>query len=570
MKLSSIRGMAGGMASGLLLALGALTAACGGGGSSSIDAGVGPDAPLVDGGGGDVPDAPPGGGDDAMGADAAPNQATIIINEVVTHARQDWGDSGGDGEPFDRTPGDGRISSSDQYIELYNAGTTIVDIRNWELTMVDASSDTALISESNTEIDLAISPGSTLSALQPGGFVVVGNPDGTMANDVFITLRDASGRLVDDVEIGGVGRDAEGDGPEDGAPSPSENGFARGVFEEAIARPVGAGDTNVDALDFVKMPATPLAPNIAPEPPDETVPPDVVTEPTGNSFPVTQLIRIGFSEAIDADSIDGNVAISAGGLNIPVVMFTLDDLDKVLVLNTVGRLPFDQDIQVTVTGGAGGLSDRAGNALASNLQATFHTEPAPANANAVMLNELCISAQQDWNHSSGGQPFSATPGIGDVSSSDEWVELLVNQAGLDLSGYTLEVFNGPTVTDPTLSITPLNEATINIFGSGTLTSTASGDRIIIGNPNDSMEESIFVALRDEFGQLVDAVEVGGNNEDEDRGGDGIENGAPEPGADGDSQDLSDEVVARVPDGVDTGDDVADWAHAVATPGAPNQ
>ena len=33
--------------------------------------------------------------------------------------------------------------------------------------------------------------------------------------------------------------------------------------------------------------------------------------------------------------------------------------------------------------------------------------------------------------------------------------------------------------------------------------------------------------------------------------------------------LADEVVARVPDGTDTGNDVADFAYATATPGTPN-
>lgn len=563
-----------GISGGLIILLGALAGACGSDDQvgSMIDAAPAADGPLADadpGGGGT--DADPMGGD-AMAADAAPSEATIYINEVVTHPRHDWGDSGGGGDPFDSIPGDGRISSSDQYIELFNAGTANADMRGWQIQMTDANTETAVLSASTP--DLVISAGSSLGAVRPGAFVLIGNPPGTMGNDVYITLRDAAGALIDDVEIGGVERDAEGDGPDDGAPAPDQNGFARGAFDEAIARPVDAPDTNVDQLDFVKMPATPLAPNVPPAPPDETVAPDVVDVPSGNGFPVTELIRIAFTEAIDPASVEGNVTLSAGGQDIAIAMFTFEDSDKVLVLNTVGRLPFDTDIAITARGGAGGVADLAGNTLPVDASTAFRTEPAPANPAPVLLNELCISPLQDWNRSSGGEPFSDTPGNGDVSSSDEWVELYARQGGLDLSGYTLEVFNGPTLSDPTLERTPLHEATVKIFGTGTLTAVVAGDRIIIGNPSGSIEDNTFIALRDELGQLVDVVEVGGNIAEQDRGGDGIENGAPGAGLDGDSNTLADEVVARIGDsadtgGQDTGDDVADWEHAAATPGAPN-
>ncbi|MEM9489304.1 MAG: hypothetical protein AAGC55_09175, partial [Myxococcota bacterium] len=94
-------------------------------------------------------------------------------------------------------------------------------------------------------------------------------------------------------------------------------------------------------------------------------------------------------------------------------------------------------------------------------------------------------------------------------------------------------------------------------------------RVVVGNPDGALLRDTYVELRDPFGRLVDALEIGGNSELVDRGGDGVMNGAPEAGADGYSSGLADETIARVPDGGDSGDDAGDFAHATASPGAPN-
>lgn len=79
---------------------------------------------------------------------------------------------------------------------------------------------------------------------------------------------------------------------------------------------------------------------------------------------------------------------------------------------------------------------------------------------------------------------------------------------------------------------------------------------------------MFLALRNPEGNLVDTVEIGGDSESSDYGGDGQDNGAP--GAqDGDALGLYDEAVARVPDGVDTGNELTDWAKQRATLGRSN-
>jgi hypothetical protein len=112
---------------------------------------------------------------------------------------------------------------------------------------------------------------------------------------------------------------------------------------------------------------------------------------------------------------------------------------------------------------------------------------------------------------------------------------------------------------------------VRVVGTGTsLSDVQPGDRVIIGNPRGAILADSYIEIRDTNGVVVDAVEIGGNTALRDRGGDGIMNGAPGPGEDGNSSGLADETIARASDGVDTGNDVADFVHSNATLGAVNQ
>ena len=369
-------------------------------------------------------------------------------------------------------------------------------------------------------------------------------------------------------------RDPEQDGVGDGAPDATGNGFARGAFEEAVARPDGAADTDDDQADFVKLRATPLAPNVF-SPPVETVAPTVTGSSTGAAVPVSELLWVGFDEPIDpASATPTTVTMKIATSPVEVDALTFTDGDRTVVVNTVGRLPFDVDVEVTLHGGAGGVTDLAGNALAADHVFSVHTEAAPANPAPVRINELVVTPVQDWNDTAGGDgaPFSATPGTGQVTSSDEWVEL-VNASGatVDMSGYTLVVYDGFNVFTAARAATVLGESSsVVVYGASSgVDAVAPDDCVVVGNPAGSLFFDCYVELRDGGGALVDAVEIGGNFASQDRGGDGVDNGAPEAGADGRSTGVADEAIARVPDGADTGDDVADFVAASATLGAAN-
>lgn len=540
-----------------------------------------PDAsPSIDAPPGEVIDAMPGGDTTPPIDGTPPIDATIVtgvvINEVVLFPQNDW--SGGD---FLGPIGDGTVSTLDQFVEIQNRSGEVVSLIGWKIDVIDSSSgeieSTPLLPDEEEDVTVAVTPGSSFAALQPGHFLVLGNPQGSISTDAYIMLKDTVGNIIDDLEVGV--RDRAGDG-DDGAPGPGENGFSRGNFDEAIARPDGQADTDNDRADFIKMFATPLAANVNPaRNPGDTTPPNASAPADANDWPVTRALEVVFNEPLDAAVIGtSSVSLSVNGQNRPVSRLSFADFDRRLRVETVGALPFGASATVTVDGS---VTDYAGNALGSDEVIDFQTEDAPPNNADVIITEICVEAQQDWNHSGGGgMPFSNTPGpnTSSISSSDEWIELRVLSGPVDLTGYTVEIFNGPNIDGPSLEITELDEDRVfdqelRFFGAGaSLTSVPAGAHAVVGNPTGSMNDDVYVVLRDASGQILDEVEIGGNEADVDRGGDGLGNGAPESGANGESNTVDDETVARVTssgDPVDTGGDIDDWNHSFATLGAPN-
>lgn len=128
----------------------------------------------------------------------------VVIGEVVVEPRQDWGDSVANGEPFDNQPGNGAISASDEWVELYNQGESVVDISSWKIEVVDRdqSSVTLKALASASPKQLYTRSGSLL--LAPGEYAVVRlSPDSKNASSTAkIRLIDAMELLRDEVVLG--------------------------------------------------------------------------------------------------------------------------------------------------------------------------------------------------------------------------------------------------------------------------------------------------------------------------------------------------------------------------------
>jgi hypothetical protein len=295
---------------------------------------------------------------------------------------------------------------------------------------------------------------------------------------------------------------------------------------------------------------------------------------TGTALSVSTAINLNFSEAVDVTSIDapGVITVKIGAMTVPVGLAKFGNDDKTVIINPIGVFPFGATLTVSVVGGAAGVKDLAGNALAASQTFTLTTEAAPVEPSAIRVNEVCASPRQDWNDSSGGNgtKFDGIPGTGLVTSDDEWIELVNRAPGTtNIGSFSIVVYAGPTLLQDSRLVTRLTAANTRIVGTGTLTASQTGDRIILGNPTGSIPASCFIELRDGSGTLIDHVEIGGLFSSSDRGGDGINNGAPGAGQDGSSTSVADETVGRGPDGADTGNDVNDWEYQAATPGTSN-
>ncbi|MCD4653820.1 Ig-like domain-containing protein, partial [bacterium] len=177
----------------------------------------------------------------------------IIINEIVVDPQQDWNDSdGGDGSQFNDVPGTGSITTSDEWIEIYNASGQSVDLTNWTLEMSDTTPETHIIG-GGSGVEILFPPSTTLSNFSPGAYLVIGNPTGSNNMDCYFVLRDSGGNMIDDVEIGD---DPENDGEGDGAPEAGEDGNADSIANESVARVPNGIDSDEDQVDFVKQSAS--------------------------------------------------------------------------------------------------------------------------------------------------------------------------------------------------------------------------------------------------------------------------------------------------------------------------
>jgi hypothetical protein len=171
----------------------------------------------------------------------------VVINEIVTHPQQDWNETaGGNGIPFDDIPGTGSVTTSDEYIELYNGSPHAVDLSGWTLQQIDGSDQIHSMGQHSSVTERFSKAGSTLQHFQSGDYLVIGKPVGDNLDNVTLILRDANGFERDRVQFG------------NGA---APWGRATGIDDEAVLRIPNGADTDSDAQDWQKGPASPGKPN---------------------------------------------------------------------------------------------------------------------------------------------------------------------------------------------------------------------------------------------------------------------------------------------------------------------
>ncbi len=149
--------------------------------------------------------------------------------------------------------------------------------------------------------------------------------------------------------------------------------------------------------------------------------------------------------------------------------------------------------------------------------------------------------------------LTPSPG-GSADASDEWVELFINQNGLDLTNWTITLDDASDVTGDLTSTGAFDVSNYLSTTGGSFTDTDVGDYLVLGtvDGSGSMDNTITVTITDGTNTIDQVILDGGSN-------------APTGAATG----TSDESVARIPNGTDTNINVDDFLQTRATLGTTN-
>ncbi|HEY9808399.1 MAG TPA: esterase-like activity of phytase family protein, partial [Halomicronema sp.] len=190
------------------------------------------------------------------------------------------------------------------------------------------------------------------------------------------------------------------------------------------------------------------------------------------------------------------------------------------------------------------LGNTGGGVLTASGSITVNVAGMPYAASSVVINEVVTSPQQDWSLSSFINPIpGGTPG-----ANDEWVELYINQAGLNLTGWTIELNDASPLVGSLAQGGAFGTSRYISSGGGSFSNTAVGDYLILGTVNGgAINNIITLVLKDHTGTIIDQVS--------------FTNGA--------ASGVIDEAVARVPNASDTDNDTTDLRKQAATLGTSN-
>ena len=170
---------------------------------------------------------------------------------------------------------------------------------------------------------------------------------------------------------------------------------------------------------------------------------------------------------------------------------------------------------------------------------------------SVIINEIVTDPQQDWSSTS----FTTPPGFSS-GSNDEWIELYIRSASIDLTGWTIELIDGTNVSGNLTSTGAFAVSNYITSGTGSFTNSEAGDFLVLGNVvgDGNINNNITINLKDSTGLIIDTVTLGG--------------GAGEAPS-GNAGTIGDESVQRIPNGTDTNTHDSDFSKGVTSLGALN-
>jgi|GEM_PF-6267141 len=141
----------------------------------------------------------------------------------------------------------------------------------------------------------------------------------------------------------------------------------------------------------------------------------------------------------------------------------------------------------------------------------------------VIINEVNTAPRADWNSTrTGGENFDGRSGRGKVNQADEWVELYINQDGLDLTqdDWQIETTSASIIgnlrnydasTNPSGAFNKVRYFAKGT-GTGTIGNTKVGDYVLLGNLRAGAQLSDQVEITLRFSNAVqEQVSINGAN-----------------------------------------------------------
>jgi hypothetical protein len=260
------------------------------------------------------------------------------------------------------------------------------------------------------------------------------------------------------------------------------------------------------------------------------------------------------------------ITFAITGTDLQILNNTNKDITLTITLGTAGFVENDK-LAFQILGSAHGFI--AANTGSSEFAVTF---PAAVTGNVmnviippqigdIVINEFVTEAQQDW--SSIG--FSGTAPGGTGATNDEWIELFIKRAGMNLTGWTIDLDDATPWLDKDLTSGAGSAFQVSNYISatgGTFTNTKVGDYLVLGNvrgitSNTMNNTALTIRLKDPSGTVIDQVRVG------------IDATSAGGVAGSGSTGTADEAMARVPNGTKTGNDNNDFKKQTATMGKIN-
>ncbi len=278
--------------------------------------------------------------------------------------------------------------------------------------------------------------------------------------------------------------------------------------------------------------------------------------PTG-AFHVSNYITLGSGSFFYTQSGDylllGNVA-GSGAMNNVITIILKDNLGHI-----IDHVELGGEGETAPNGSATSIANesvcRLGNGKNTNVDSDdfYKTKATPGATNSpsgeILINEIVTSPQTDWSTTG----FNGVDGGGVVSDGvDEFIELYIKTAGMNLNGYTIELLDRTTVIGDLKAGGAFQVSNYLSTNGGFFYDTEVGDFLVLGNVIglESMNNNVLVKLRDSNGQLVDSVY--------------FSKGAPS----GNSSGKSDEAVSRYPNGIDS-NSATDFINSYASPSIIN-